>query len=354
MPSNSSPFNSRIIKMDAGGNRLNSISIGSHYLKIMKSANNYYYLYNFGSGGIMKLNSSFNYITSKYFSLGTFANNCPSLIELSDSTLLLASGSFFGDCYIDKFDKNLNALWHAEYGPQIGEPVSLALLNSNTVMVYTNLEDLNFNNQHGLLTIDTSGTLIKSAFLFYGETPTDNASVQTDTKNGKFYFTNAEIVPPNIYANWFNIYCTDSSLSNMCNSIDTTISFSIIPPDFQDPFSIAMSVSMDSLINDVMSITNVSFVYGECSDTTLSFISTSSNELTITVYPNPMSNEVTVRTSSDELKEFILRDIFSKEILREKFTNSVTLNTEKIAAGIYIYEVRNRNKVLKKGKVVKD
>ena len=44
MPSNSSPFNSRIIKMDAGGNRLNSISIGSHYLKIMKSANNYYYL----------------------------------------------------------------------------------------------------------------------------------------------------------------------------------------------------------------------------------------------------------------------------------------------------------------------
>ena len=47
-------------------------------------------------------------------------------------------------------------------------------------------------------------------------------------------------------------------------------------------------------------------------------------------------------------------DIASRKLLQQKFTNAVSLNTEQLAKGVYLYEVRNKNGVIKKGKVVKD
>ena len=39
---------------------------------------------------------------------------------------------------------------------------------------------------------------------------------------------------------------------------------------------------------------------------------------------------------------------------QKEFINSISINTEQLAKGIYLYEVRNKNGVIKKGKVVKD
>jgi hypothetical protein len=78
------------------------------------------------------------------------------------------------------------------------------------------------------------------------------------------------------------------------------------------------------------------------------------NHSLLPVFPNPITNELNVKINSNELSEIILYDISSRKLVQEKFTNSVSLNTEQIAKGVYVYEVLDKNGVFKKGKVVKD
>ena len=74
----------------------------------------------------------------------------------------------------------------------------------------------------------------------------------------------------------------------------------------------------------------------------------------ITISPNPFTNELNVKANNNHLSEIILYDIASRKLLQEKFTNSVSINTEQLATGLYLYEVRDKNGLCKKGKVVKD
>ncbi|MFN0189443.1 MAG: T9SS type A sorting domain-containing protein [Bacteroidia bacterium] len=74
----------------------------------------------------------------------------------------------------------------------------------------------------------------------------------------------------------------------------------------------------------------------------------------VTVFPNPFSNTLNIIFSNNEISEFILYDISSRKIMHTEIANSVSLNTEQLAKGIYIYEVRERRGLCKKGKVVKD
>ena len=64
-------------------------------------------------------------------------------------------------------------------------------------------------------------------------------------------------------------------------------------------------------------------------------------------------NELTITITPAKEGEIILYDILSQKLLQKKLTNSTTLNTEQLAKGIYIYEVRNENGVIQNGKVVK-
>ncbi|MFN8145152.1 MAG: T9SS type A sorting domain-containing protein [Bacteroidia bacterium] len=74
----------------------------------------------------------------------------------------------------------------------------------------------------------------------------------------------------------------------------------------------------------------------------------------ISISPNPFTNELNVKAINNQLSEIILSDIASKIFLRKQFTNSVSLNTEQLAKGIYLYEVRDKNGLCKQGKVVKE
>jgi hypothetical protein len=91
-----------------------------------------------------------------------------------------------------------------------------------------------------------------------------------------------------------------------------------------------------------------------------SCLSLSSNELTsnesdlFLIIPNPFSDRLNITISNKDLSEINLYDISSRKLLQKKFTNSTTLNTQQLAKGIYLYEVRNINGVIKKGKVVKE
>ena len=72
------------------------------------------------------------------------------------------------------------------------------------------------------------------------------------------------------------------------------------------------------------------------------------------VYPSPFNDVLNIQVSNKELSDVVLYDIASRKLLQQKFINSTSLNTEQLAKGIYLYMVRNRNTVIKKGKVVKD
>lgn len=74
----------------------------------------------------------------------------------------------------------------------------------------------------------------------------------------------------------------------------------------------------------------------------------------INVYPNPFTNKLVVETTNDDISEIVLYDISSRIIMKNKFTQSVSLSTKQLSKGIYIYEVRNKNGEMKKGKVVKE
>jgi OOP family OmpA-OmpF porin len=74
----------------------------------------------------------------------------------------------------------------------------------------------------------------------------------------------------------------------------------------------------------------------------------------INLYPNPMTDKLHITLNNKEISEIILYDIASRKLLQQEFINSASLNTHELAKGIYLYEVRNKNGVIKKGKVVKD
>lgn len=72
------------------------------------------------------------------------------------------------------------------------------------------------------------------------------------------------------------------------------------------------------------------------------------------LFPNPFSDKINITAGRNEIIELNLFDITSRKLLQQKFTNTVTLNTAQLAKGIYIYEVRDGNGVVRKGKVVKE
>ncbi|MEP7168164.1 MAG: T9SS type A sorting domain-containing protein [Bacteroidota bacterium] len=74
----------------------------------------------------------------------------------------------------------------------------------------------------------------------------------------------------------------------------------------------------------------------------------------ISIFPNPFSDKINITVKRNELVEVNLYDVTARKIFNKSFTNSTSINTEQLAKGIYLYEVRNKNGVIKKGKIVKE
>jgi hypothetical protein len=81
---------------------------------------------------------------------------------------------------------------------------------------------------------------------------------------------------------------------------------------------------------------------------------TPATELSVLVFPNPFTNQFSVQVSNNSVSELILYDMSSRRIFKRSFVNSISISTEHLAKGIYLYEVRSKNGGIMKGKVVKD
>jgi hypothetical protein len=78
------------------------------------------------------------------------------------------------------------------------------------------------------------------------------------------------------------------------------------------------------------------------------------NTTTLVLYPNPFKSIVTIKVNENEQSEFILYDVLLRKRIKQIFTNTTTINTDKLENGIYFYEVRNSNEIVKSGKVIKE
>ncbi|MEO8146489.1 MAG: T9SS type A sorting domain-containing protein [Bacteroidia bacterium] len=72
------------------------------------------------------------------------------------------------------------------------------------------------------------------------------------------------------------------------------------------------------------------------------------------LFPNPFSDKINITAKRNELIEMSLYDVTARKIFNQSFINFTSINTEQLAKGIYLYVVRNKNGVIKKGKIVKD
>lgn len=100
--------------------------------------------------------------------------------------------------------------------------------------------------------------------------------------------------------------------------------------------------------------------YALIDDVSLTLITgtNSSNEINIfetfpTLFPNPVTDKLNVQINNNEQTEIILYDLSSKKLLQQTFTNTITINTEQLAKGMYLYTLRNRNGIIKNGQVIK-
>ena len=71
------------------------------------------------------------------------------------------------------------------------------------------------------------------------------------------------------------------------------------------------------------------------------------------VYPNPFSGSLTVSVNNYGTFEFRLYDITSRLVLSKAFTTSVTIETNSLSGGIYLYELKGKNGFSVYGKVLK-
>jgi type IX secretion system substrate protein len=71
------------------------------------------------------------------------------------------------------------------------------------------------------------------------------------------------------------------------------------------------------------------------------------------IFPNPFLNVLNVSHGNDEALQIDLYDFVSRKLLHRDFARSVSLNTEQLSAGIYLYEVRNKKGRVQQGKVMK-
>jgi hypothetical protein len=78
------------------------------------------------------------------------------------------------------------------------------------------------------------------------------------------------------------------------------------------------------------------------------------NDLFFQVIPNPFNDNITFKSNYNEFLELVLYDITSSKITHIMFTKDVSLNTVKLSKGIYIFEIKNKDNVIHRGKVIKE
>lgn len=92
--------------------------------------------------------------------------------------------------------------------------------------------------------------------------------------------------------------------------------------------------------------------HNACPDS-LSELSEVKQDKGVQIFPNPFHSNLTITSANNLPLEIYIYDLLSKNLFRQKFINTISLNTNELAKGIYFYEIKNKNELIRKGKVVR-
>jgi len=202
------------------------------------------------------------------------------------------------------------------------------------------------NSDAYLIKTDSAGDLLWTKT--FGGAGNDGCNAVQNTSDGGYILTGSL----GSFGNPYHVYLikTDENGDSGCNQINTSTLVNIPATVITSPFtSVASPTSIETSPATIVLSGGADSTF--CTTVGINEIATHN---AILVFPNPFLNELKVTTDDNLHSEIILYDIASRKLLQQKFTNSVSLNTEHLAKGLYIYEVLDKNGLCRKGKVVKN
>lgn len=300
---------------------------------------------------IWKVDSSGNSIEFKVFNLVTnYAGFDPNIYVTPDSGYIftasfkpISSFAYFG--VIAKFNRNDSLQWSKRIN-QNHVTFNFGIMNEgvsfldSTTFIIGGGDFNNFTNAVNLLKIDLSGNLLwsKKVSFYLGREFRFMSFI--NNRLSQWIELNLEV----------NFITSDSSLSNACFYQSDTLSLSpylltgTLMPNIHQP-----SYEYDSIIQFTVNPISLN-------DSTLCLsLSVTENYFERqNVFPNPFYDNLTLTVNNNDPSQITLYDLTSRKILQQSFNNTTSINTTALSKGLYLYEVRNKNGVIKKGKLVKD
>lgn len=87
--------------------------------------------------------------------------------------------------------------------------------------------------------------------------------------------------------------------------------------------------------------------------TSISGIPPEESNFSFTLYPNPFSHQLTVLSPDNKEVTCILYNNLSRQVLKKTFSDRLTINSDFLPNGMYLYEIRDSKKILQSGKLIK-
>jgi hypothetical protein len=305
---------------------------------------------NYGNDAFaMKIDSSGNLQWYKIYQSGSYLYY-KRILKVANGSFILAGHTYTGTaqyCCLTKINSNGNIMWNKLYDSTYF--VNDCEMRSDSTILFTSF------GSNPLMSIgvktDLNGNVI-SSYIF-----SDSSIFQPVDLN---YMNDSSILLIGSYKNTVTnsrdgFLIKADSLHSTCFTIPflniTGVPFSTTFLNINNYF--ISSAVQDTLITLQIIQDTVNFTYYDLCNLT-QFNEILNSKSCLSVFPNPVTDKLTITSKTNEPLEITLFDLTSRKLLQQQFTNSTSINTSNLSKGIYIYELRNKNGVIKKGKVIKD
>jgi hypothetical protein len=403
-----SNFDMCILKTDSSGNvqwcKLFGLSNSTDYpLELIQNPNGEFFLVGQGTDDltsdmhafILKTDSTGTLIWDKIITTGSFAPVYASHCSFTNDDGIIVTGSYTINSVVKllmmKIDSSGNTMWTRCYGNNFFGQASFqtddggyissgsgrsASINYGFVLIKTDsVGNLQWSKvysdalvSHDLL-IDPDGNFVLAGT--YENTSDDSASIyllktdqQGDTIWTRFYETNSQLGYRGEYENsilqtpdggfllggqadinhsaYTDIYLlkTDADGNTGCNLVQRPITIESITPTFDTTVIVTSGVLTASII-PASSISQIT-------DTTLclhDWINEYENIISLDVYPNPATDQITINTSAFSESELLLevKDIMGRNVIQRKvYPGNLQLDVSNISRGVYLIVLRGK------------
>jgi len=91
-----------------------------------------------------------------------------------------------------------------------------------------------------------------------------------------------------------------------------------------------------------------------CDSTFTSSVMETKQNAGVILYPDPVPEKLNIKTDVEGRLEITIYDIAYRKILQKSFINSTVLNMKQLEKGFYLVQIKNNQRIIFKGKVIKE